>query len=110
MLQTFTSIGLAVGPALGGLLYEYGGYGLPFWTMGGAFMILTLVLCFILPEFKPNQAAISTDKPVNAWQLLREFEILLDFLTYSIVAFAAMFYDATISLHIYPVSLHKLDS
>ncbi|CAG0880998.1 unnamed protein product [Cyprideis torosa] len=41
LLELFVGIGLTVGPALGAFLYEVGGYGLPFYALGG-FMIMTI--------------------------------------------------------------------
>lgn len=34
ILETFSGLGLMVGPPIGGALYQVGGYGLPFWSMG----------------------------------------------------------------------------
>lgn len=50
--ETFIAIGMMVGPAVGGALFEVGGFGLPFCAIG--FLILfsgmTVVLCLPPPE------------------------------------------------------------
>ena len=43
LLETATGLGMMVGPAFGGLLYEFGGFTLPFVVLG-AFMIVTVPL------------------------------------------------------------------
>ncbi|XP_071946000.1 MFS-type transporter SLC18B1-like [Antedon mediterranea] len=48
-IEIFAGIGLTIGPFLGGVLYQLGGFMLPFVAIGGFSMILSLCLFFILP-------------------------------------------------------------
>lgn len=46
MTETFTTLGNTFGPALGGVLYSWLGYGLPFYVLGTfAFLTLPLICC-----------------------------------------------------------------
>uniref|UniRef100_A0A2C9LCB3 Major facilitator superfamily (MFS) profile domain-containing protein n=1 Tax=Biomphalaria glabrata TaxID=6526 RepID=A0A2C9LCB3_BIOGL len=48
-LETSNGIGLMAGPAIGGFLYEAGGYGLPFFVIGSAVLATGMLMFFILP-------------------------------------------------------------
>ena len=50
ILQTSFSVGLGVGPALGGLLYEVGGFQLPFSVVGCALLVGAAASAFVLPN------------------------------------------------------------
>ena len=39
VIQVFNGLGLMIGPLLGGLLYQFGGFQLPFFVMGGALFL-----------------------------------------------------------------------
>ena len=55
ILQTFTGLGMLVGPILGSLLFRLGGFQLPFYTVG----ILLLLLAFY------NSITISADSRLS---------------------------------------------
>jgi hypothetical protein len=48
-LETFFGLGLIVGPTLGGLLYQYGGYMAPFTVLGTLLFAASLLTYAILP-------------------------------------------------------------
>lgn len=48
-LETFFGLGLIVGPTLGGALYDYGGYTLPFAVLGSSLFCAALFSAFALP-------------------------------------------------------------
>lgn len=50
ILETFLGIGLITGPTLGGALYDLGGYGLPFYGVGGIVILDAIVIFFVLPN------------------------------------------------------------
>lgn len=50
MLEVFTGMGFMIGPAIGGVLYEYGGFKAPFLFMGILLMVGTIVVQFLLPD------------------------------------------------------------
>jgi len=40
ILEAGIGVGILTGPMLGALLYEFGGYSCPFWTLGFAFLLM----------------------------------------------------------------------
>ncbi|KAF0292818.1 Coiled-coil domain-containing protein 130 [Amphibalanus amphitrite] len=47
--ETVCAVGIAAGPAIGGGLYTVGGYGLPFYVLGGVIVAATAISCVTLP-------------------------------------------------------------
>lgn len=43
-------VGLVVGPSLGGVLYQWGGFSAPFLVVGCFFAVVTVVLFFLMPH------------------------------------------------------------
>ena len=50
LTETAFGTGMIFGPALGSFLYTEGGFGLPFWVVGGIFAAQTLTLLFAIPK------------------------------------------------------------
>lgn len=48
-LETFYGVGYIVGPTIGGLLFQAGGYILPFIVMGAMLCIVGVITFFVLP-------------------------------------------------------------
>lgn len=57
MLELSNGLGLTLGPPLGGLMYELGGFQFPFWCVGGFVFVLFVCSFFLFP-----QAVKSTNK------------------------------------------------
>ncbi|XP_041974149.1 MFS-type transporter SLC18B1-like isoform X2 [Aricia agestis] len=54
-LETFFGLGLIVGPMLGGVLYSWGGYSLPFAVLGSA-LFATAIMCYVtLPKTSDDE-------------------------------------------------------
>lgn len=49
LTETCVGVGMSLGPAVGGLLYGLGGYGLPFYVLG-SFVLATGPLCYIFVD------------------------------------------------------------
>ena len=49
ILQTFTGLGMLVGPILGSLLFKLGGFQLPFYVVGILLLALALMNLFVVP-------------------------------------------------------------
>ena len=54
--ETCIGVGMSIGPAVGGLLYSIGGYGLPFYVLG-AFVLLNLPISWYF--VKPSRSVMS---------------------------------------------------
>lgn len=48
MLETFVGLGSTAGPLLGGVLYEIGGFQLPFFVLGIILLFLGLLAFFLV--------------------------------------------------------------
>ena len=66
--QTTLGVGLMVGPGIGGFLYEYGGFALPFVTVGGSLLLSTSISCVLLPNLKGESP--KTESLKNKWKVL----------------------------------------
>lgn len=44
LLQTFTGLGMLMGPIMGSFLFKLGGFKLPFYTVGVQLLILAVVI------------------------------------------------------------------
>ncbi|XP_396217.2 MFS-type transporter SLC18B1 [Apis mellifera] len=53
-LETFFGLGLIVGPTVGGILYQVGGYTTPFVVLGSALFTTAVMTIFILPVHSNN--------------------------------------------------------
>jgi len=45
-----TGLGMIVGPLLGGWLYSIGGFGLPFYVVGGMMLLGAIMNFFLVPK------------------------------------------------------------
>ena len=107
-MQTAISIGLALGPVIGGALFTAGGFGLPFWVLGGVYVVLDILMCATLPDLDQKsdeleQTNTNRDKKANMFVLLWDKSMILDVLAQGAVAFAITYYDAVISIHLKPI-------
>lgn len=50
-METFAGLGYTAGPVIGGVLYEYGGFQLPFFVLGALLVLATIVSFFLIEEF-----------------------------------------------------------
>ena len=70
--QTCFGLGYMLGPAVGAALYEIGGFMLPFFTIGGLSLALSIPLCMTIP----NLETISSTSNSNSDD--QESEILVN--------------------------------
>ena len=56
---------LFAGPVLGSALYSAGGFGLPFWVVGGSGVIIAVCLYFLIPKVKGKKPDAS-DAPTKS--------------------------------------------
>ncbi|TRY80377.1 hypothetical protein TCAL_13778 [Tigriopus californicus] len=79
-------LGYTIGPVLGSVLFEVGGFGLPFFIMGGIVLFLALVLFVMVPNVKPGSSSLSKNlandskSPLTIRNVIKSFSISLPFL------------------------------
>lgn len=62
LVQTFTGLGMLMGPILGSALYAAGGFQLPFFFCGGLLFLLTFLIGCILKSDRGNDKANTADE------------------------------------------------
>uniref|UniRef100_T1J6T4 Major facilitator superfamily (MFS) profile domain-containing protein n=1 Tax=Strigamia maritima TaxID=126957 RepID=T1J6T4_STRMM len=82
-IETAFGVGVFLGPSVGGLLFEFGGFLLPFAVNGGALMITAIVTVFLLPE---NENA--NPKSLSLLKLLRIPSIVVCYYTVFALTFS----------------------
>ena len=50
IMETFAGLGFAVGPVVGGIFYEYGGFQLPFFVWGFSLVLSGILSYFIIND------------------------------------------------------------
>ncbi|XP_059097668.1 MFS-type transporter SLC18B1-like [Tigriopus californicus] len=55
--EMFLGFGYMFGPVLGSLLFEVGGFALPYYVVGGIVLVLAFALLLIVPNVKPGSLA-----------------------------------------------------
>ena len=71
--QSCFGLGYMLGPAVGAALYEAGGFMLPFFTIGGISMVLSIPLCITIPNLE-NMSCTSNNSNSDD----KEFEALVN--------------------------------
>ncbi|XP_023342241.1 MFS-type transporter SLC18B1 isoform X2 [Eurytemora carolleeae] len=71
ILESCFGAGMAAGPSLGGLFYNYWGFSMPFWTLGGLTVLLTVFSGMVVPTSK-DSASTETMKcsTFSSWKEL----------------------------------------
>ncbi|XP_073945786.1 MFS-type transporter SLC18B1-like isoform X1 [Choristoneura fumiferana] len=97
ILETFVGLGMSVGPAIGGLLYSIGGFGLPFYTLG-FIMCLTVPINFFL--LSDCDGLVATTKSASVLCLFKIPSIIITGLVIVVVSNTWAFLDPTLEPHL----------
>jgi MFS family permease len=62
LLELANGLGLTLGPPLGGLMYELGGFQFPFWFVGGFVFVLFLISFFLFPKIEKSKSIEKNEK------------------------------------------------
>uniref|UniRef100_A0A0K0F9X2 MFS-type transporter SLC18B1 (inferred by orthology to a human protein) n=1 Tax=Strongyloides venezuelensis TaxID=75913 RepID=A0A0K0F9X2_STRVS len=57
LMETFAGIGYTAGPMIGGILYEYGGFQLPFIILGGSLLLTAICSLFTIEKFEDEECS-----------------------------------------------------
>ncbi|GFQ75677.1 MFS-type transporter SLC18B1 [Trichonephila clavata] len=95
--ETCIGIGMSIGPAIGGALYAVGGFGLPFFTLGG-FVVLIVPFCwYMLRNVKDPSIVLNTS--VSYKKLLSMPHVIIVCLILVVASQAQGFIDPTLEPH-----------
>ncbi|XP_063230677.1 MFS-type transporter SLC18B1-like [Bacillus rossius redtenbacheri] len=97
ILETFVGLGMSVGPALGGLLYSVGGFGLPFYSLGVIMVVFVPINSLLLP---PSDASDSVRKSGSFLKLMRLPSVAIVSLVIVVASNMWGFLDPTLEPHL----------
>ncbi|KAL4232821.1 hypothetical protein ACF0H5_007507 [Mactra antiquata] len=100
-LETFTGLGMMVGPAVGGALYEIGGYGLPFFVLGSVVILCGLLTSYVMP---PIEEA-NTHYTGSIFTMFKSPLVCLTWLNISVCSISIGYYDPTLAGHLQQFNL-----
>ena len=93
--ETLTGVGLSLGPALGGGLYEVGGYGAPFYTLGCTMLIIAGINRWLMPAVEDAAAVAGAARQESSCaKFLRFFSAGENWLCCSVVLVVAMYFTS----------------
>ncbi|PIK58154.1 putative MFS-type transporter SLC18B1 [Apostichopus japonicus] len=93
-METFSGLGVMIGPFIGGVFYQIGGYQLPFLVLGGACMVCVPINIFLLPSQRDVSSEMGSMRQLftipTVWPIC---------IAIMMVPAGLGFFDATIALH-----------
>ncbi|KAF5269252.1 hypothetical protein FQR65_LT02553 [Abscondita terminalis] len=97
-LETFFGFGLIVGPTVGGLLYQVGGYSMPFAVMGSALFLAAILTAFVLPSHDDQE--IEREVGPSIFGVLKIPGVLLASISIIVTSMSIGFLQATLEPHL----------
>ncbi|XP_015787967.1 MFS-type transporter SLC18B1 [Tetranychus urticae] len=97
LLEMCASVGMIIGPLAGGFLYEYGGFGLPFFVAGGLLALSFPLIFFICPEMKDST---KTENKAGILSILSNFRITVNIIVSLIVCVVFGFIQVSLEPHL----------
>ncbi|XP_065194373.1 MFS-type transporter SLC18B1-like [Sycon ciliatum] len=70
VLRCANGVGYAIGPALGGVLYDVGGFALPFYVVSGVLGINLVLLVMFLPSIETELSSVKLKSNISYCRLL----------------------------------------
>ncbi|XP_046584319.1 MFS-type transporter SLC18B1-like [Haliotis rubra] len=95
ILETVVSLGFMAGPAIGGGLYQLGGYGLPFWALGTCTVFFGCVSYALLPTLDHVESTKNSSLP-----LLRSPEVWFGICSIFVALFATVIMHPVYAEHL----------
>lgn len=104
LTEVFFGVGMIVGPSVGGVLFEHGGFSLPFFVTGGEFFLVCIFAIFAMksePQVtNTNDVDDNTGKKATVLNLCKEMGILVN-MSITLAAFIMIgFNDTTLEHHV----------
>lgn len=95
--ETCIGVGMSIGPAIGGALYAVGGFGLPFFTLGGCVILIVPCCWYILRNVEDPKVVLSTS--VSYKKLLSMPHVVVVCVILAVASQAQGFIDPTLEPH-----------
>ncbi|XP_054718055.1 MFS-type transporter SLC18B1-like [Uloborus diversus] len=95
--ETCIGVGMSIGPAIGGALYAVGGFGLPFFTLGGFVMLIVPLLWYLMRNVEDPEVVLNTS--VSYKKLLSMPHVIVVCLILAVASQAQGFIDPTLEPH-----------
>lgn len=103
IVETSVGLGLSLGPAVGGFLYSIGGYGLPFFVLGGI-MLATIPMCMCIIRESNNYKVIKS--PLKSYiKIFTISKVAINGFVIVILAQLLSFLDPTMEPHLRQIGL-----
>ena len=100
-LQSMFPLGLLIGPTIGGIMYEFAGYVIPFVSFGLFFITVGVTAYFSLPSYQTSyQAQNNQNFNPNILEILKLPEASLAMFSAFVVNFSLNFYNVTLEPHL----------
>lgn len=99
-METFAGLGYSIGPLIGALLYEGGGFQLPFFVLGFLLFLATILSYFLIEKIDDKP----TDDAMGILTMLKIPVIWLMICAVIICAISLSFFDPTLDKHLRSVS------
>ncbi|XP_064635520.1 MFS-type transporter SLC18B1-like [Lineus longissimus] len=97
--ETSIGIGFMVGPALGGALYQAGGFMVPFFVVGVCMLISAFPpMCLIPKQLKSADQVL--EKSPSIWRLLTRPAILMSCLSFALASLIITFQNPVLGKHL----------
>jgi MFS family permease len=101
IMETFAGLGYTAGPVIGGVLYEWGGFKLPFFALGVTLIVATVVSYYLVDEVEDEES----DDAMGMVSMLRIPVIWLMVFAVVICAISLSFFDPTLADELAPFNL-----
>ncbi|KAL4232944.1 hypothetical protein ACF0H5_007632 [Mactra antiquata] len=95
-LETFSGLGMMVGPPIGGALYEVGGYGLPFFVLGSVVILCGLLTSYVMPTIEGAKEKYKG----SVFTLFKSPIVWLTWLNITVGSISIGYYDPTLAKHL----------
>ncbi|KAG8192957.1 hypothetical protein JTE90_028080 [Oedothorax gibbosus] len=96
-IETCTGVGMSIGPAIGGALYAVGGFGLPFFALGGSVVLIVPFCWYLLRNVKDPEGVLTPS--VSYKKLLSMPHVVVVCLILAVASQAQGFIDPTLEPH-----------
>ena len=107
VLETFFGLGMVLGPFFGGLLYEYGGFTLPFVTVGSLLILISMFMLVLLPKVEDND--VEGEKKHNMKDILKIVGILVSLYGVVSCGFSYGFLQTTLEPYLRGMNMSTID-